>query len=384
MYRSRACSQVIPRLLKTGKCDSCIGLLENVRHLESEDQLEDHKHDSMKEESSSNDFGNEYETFDSISTHEDGHNSEVPQIINFTKKLELIDKVRKNPDDEGPQVLPCEEEGCGKVFSKKERLTVHYKKVHVQKQKCPFCDTFFKKRGISMIKHIKLLHKSQAETEAYKNFFLETAICICPQCGKEYPKEFIKHHTCTYEYVSCHICGKNVRSVYHQQHIERHQKHNVEVCPHCGKFFDNKIRFQNHVQKAHLDKGSFPCPECEKVFPTKAGRSSLNEHIRKVHRQETKHECDQCEKKYFKKKQLLEHIRAVHDQIKAFRCEKCEFRTAKHSNLNIHRKKSHNLDWMGRLAMMEMIQSGRHPYIDTNYEYIDMIRPKKTVILNKI
>ena len=237
-----------------------------------------------------------------------------------------------------------------------------------------------------MIKHMKLIHKSQAETEAYKNFFLETAICICPQCGKEYPKEFIKRHICTYEYVSCHICGKNVRSVYHQQHIERHQKHTVEVCPHCGKSFDNKVRFQNHVRQAHLDKdkGPFQCPECEKVFPTKAGRSSLNEHIRKVHRQETKHECDQCEKKYFKKKQLLEHIRAVHDQIKAFRCEKCEFRTAKHSNLNIHRKKSHNLDWMGRLAMMEMIQSGRHPYIDMNYEYIDMIRPKKTVILNKI
>ena len=363
----------------------------------------------MKEESSSNDFGNEYETFDTISNLEEdrqvdsGHTSEVPRIINFTKKLKLIDKVRKNEDiktskvsvtgkcpgkswqERGLKVLQCEEEGCGKLFLKKARLTVHYNKVHArQEQKCPFCDSTFKKRGISMIKHIKLLHKSQTETEAYKNFFLETAISICPQCGNEYPKEFIRHHNCTFEYVTCHICGKNVRSVYHQQHIERHQKHNVEVCPHCGKFFDNKVRFKNHVRQAHLDKGSFQCPECEKVFPTKAGRSGLNEHIRKVHRQELNHKCDQCDKKYFKKKNLLEHIRAVHDQIKAFVCEECEFRTAKHSNLNIHRKKSHGLDHLGRLAMMEMIQNGRHPYIDMNYEYIDMIKPKTIVVLNKI
>ncbi len=58
VYRIRACTQVIPRLLRTGKCDSCLGLLENVRHLEQSGQSEENEPDNVKEESSSNDFGN--------------------------------------------------------------------------------------------------------------------------------------------------------------------------------------------------------------------------------------------------------------------------------------------------------------------------------------
>merc|ERR1740129_1105914 len=41
VYRSRACVQLIPSLFGTGKCDSCIGLLENIKHLEPGEKMEE-------------------------------------------------------------------------------------------------------------------------------------------------------------------------------------------------------------------------------------------------------------------------------------------------------------------------------------------------------
>ena len=35
VYRSRVCAQLIPSISKSGKCDSCLGLIENIKNLEA-------------------------------------------------------------------------------------------------------------------------------------------------------------------------------------------------------------------------------------------------------------------------------------------------------------------------------------------------------------
>ena len=401
MYRSRACVQLIPSLLRTGKCDSCLGLLENIKHLEPDEKKELSKQDIVKDELSCKNFEEDYDTtYDNLPTFDEDvneslENSEAPRVIKFTKKIELIDKVKRKYQhhDGKKEAVKVEKSQCqfcnSSRFYSEEKLAKHKILCKKARKKCPFCDYTFGRGELSLIKHVKFFHESQAETETYKKFFLEkvSLMGICSRCGIEYPKQNLKQHIkyCQgKELVTCHICGKEVSVHVHTKHLELHQKDEIEVCPHCGKLYDNKQRLRNHVNVCQRQKGSFKCPECDKVYGTKYGRSGLNSHIRTVHRQEYKYNCDQCGKKFDMKYRLDEHVIAVHDKIKPFICDLCGFKTAKHTNLNIHRKKSHDLEWISKTAFWEMIQSGRHPYISQEYEYLELMRPKTAVLLNQM
>ena len=81
---------------------------------------------------------------------------------------------------------------------------------------------------------------------------------------------------------------------------------------------------------------------------------------------------------------LNEHIISIHEKIKPFVCEQCGFKTAKIDNLNLHRKKRHEKSYLGLRAFWDMIQSGNHPYIDQNYEYLHLLKPKQKELINKI
>jgi len=366
--------------------------------------MEEGKQESVKKELSCNKFENEYDTYDNLPTFDEDVNAseenvevEAPRVIKFTKKIELIDKVKRKYQfhDRSEKAVKVKTSQCqicdSPRFFSEENLAKHIKNKckGKLKEECPFCDFTFRRGGSNILKHVKLFHETQAETEAYKNFFLEkvSIMRICSHCGSEYPK---KNHTAHMAHckgkdlVTCHICGKEVRANRHKAHVELHQKDEIEVCPHCGKLFDNKTRLRNHVTRCKLEKGSFKCPECDIVFAFKGGRSGLYSHIRKAHRQEFKYNCDQCGKKFDMRYRLNEHIIAVHDKIKPFICDVCGFKTAKHTNLNIHRKKSHGLEWLSKTAFWEMIQSGRHPYIDQGYEYLALMKPKTAVILNQM
>ena len=87
-------------------------------------------------------------------------------------------------------------------------------------------------------------------------------------------------------------------------------------------------------------------------------------------------ECDKCGKTFLEVHDLREHIVAIHDKLKPFICDLCGFKTAKHGNLNIHRQKSHSKPHLSLTAMWQMILRGEHPYIDTSYEFIHLIKPK--------
>ena len=479
VYRSRACVQLIPSLLRTGKCDSCLGLLENIKHLEPEEKKEE---GIVEAELTSQNLDNVC-AFDDIPEQDEIREKiEVPQIIKFKSKLgdnarrkptkkviksleacpsnepldphdsyelksdlvsesmkiefddndifdpveeeylaiEQASAIQKNENINGSSEMPHLKRGRGRPKKAGSKLKRHKsetikvglddildpaeedkaenehidrrgrgrpKKAELQKvmSKCIFCAEIFRAGSVKLLRHMKLFHESESETEAYKNFFLENVPLICPQCGREYINEtFLQNHKrmCKGKKVtSCHICGKSYKAGQSlENHLRRHQKDENEVCPHCGKLYDNKQRLQDHMFSCS-EKGSFKCPSCEKVF---ISNFNLELHVRRVHKKEKECACEHCGKSFFRVRELNEHIISIHEKIKPFICEQCGFKTAKIDNLNLHRKKRHEKSYLGLRAFWDMIQSGNHPYIDQNYEYLHLLKPKQKELINKI
>ena len=397
VYRSRACSQIIPSLFRSGKCHSCLGLVENIKQLEqlvpSGNLEENSTKGNFKEESFKTKLNDDYSDPDDdnkLDTQETNENesehSENPRVINFTKKIKLTDKVSETPSKRKFKYRNCFKcQICSsKTFSSKGGLAYHYRTYHKVSSepmsKCLFCEDKFRKGSVKFIKHMKFIHESMAETEAYKNFFLENAPAICPQCGLECPNETsLQSHAgvCNgSKVVTCHICGKKLK-IHHptafENHLQRHKTDETVVCPHCGKVYNNKMKLSDHIRACGTEgKDSVKCPQCDNVFAA----SYVKLHIRRVHKKVKNAACDQCGKSFFNEKKLSEHITAMHDKIKPFICDLCGFKTAKMGNLNIHRQKSHGAPHIGVRAIWEMIQNGKHPYIDNNYEFLHLLKPK--------
>ena len=83
---------------------------------------------------------------------------------------------------------------------------------------------------------------------------------------------------------------------------------------------------------------------------------------RMTHDPRKQHKCDRCEKSFMRPVDLRKHISQVHDKLKPFYCEVCQFKTASLSNLNIHRKNSHARPTISKIALIEMVETGQHPF----------------------
>ena len=425
VYRSRGCSQLIPSLFRTGKCDSCIGLLENIKNLEP--MLEpSEKIKVVTEDSTYEDFETTFEN------DETGHNISIscntPQVISFKKKLAVKAERRKQSSrvvksfdahsniELDPSDLKTEksikfETDTEKAILEEEYLAIEHqeyensdgnresqsvkykrsmtagskKKKFTGTRKCPFCTEMFRVGTVKFLKHVKLFHASESETEAYINFFQDNAPSICPSCGLEFNNESgLQYHigVCNGSKICrCHICGKTIiahHSSSMERHLSRHKIEENQVCPHCGKVYNNRQRLTDHLKKScEAEKSSYKCPSCEKVFDTYFSRDL---HVRRVHKKEKPLACEQCGKRFFSARALREHIISMHDKIKPYVCDLCGFKTAKIDNLNLHRKKMHGSSYLGQRAFWDMIQNGDHPYIDQSYEYLHLLKPKKELI----
>ena len=83
---------------------------------------------------------------------------------------------------------------------------------------------------------------------------------------------------------------------------------------------------------------------------------------RMTHDPRKQHKCERCEKSFMRPVDLRKHISQVHDKLKPFYCENCQFRSGTVSNLNIHRMKSHNSPKLSKKNLIEMVETGQHPY----------------------
>ena len=161
----------------------------------------------------------------------------------------------------------------------------------------------------------------------------------------------------------CGVCGKllkNKETLHsHIQHI--HQKIKQQICQFCGKIVRNKKALKEHTESQHSNI-EFPCmePFCGKVFGNK---KNMKMHFDRNHSgKERQHKCQKCEKVFYLPIDLRKHISQVHDKLKPFYCEVCQFKASSLTNLNMHRKKLHERPSISRKTLIELSETGQHPF----------------------
>ena len=245
-------------------------------------------------------------------------------------------------------------------------------KIVREKLPCPFCEDECLRTSKMLASHLKYSHPKEKDSEVYKQIMAENIQpgFVCSICGMTLETEdWLVKHNAIYHNINIHVtnqypcpsCGKMLKNKEtldsHIQHI--HQNNKKQMCNVCGKILRNKKSLKEHTESQHSNL-EFPCMECGRIFGTKNLR---NIHTRRNHMdRERQHKCQKCEKAFRLPGDLRKHISQVHDKLKPFHCEVCQFRTATITNLNIHRKKSHERPSISRIALIEMVEAGQHPY----------------------
>lgn len=65
----------------------------------------------------------------------------------------------------------------------------------------------------------------------------------------------------------CPLCGKQVMTVFMEQHYERmHNKDKQGICDQCGRVFPNSYMLKIHIKSEHDDPERFHCDICKGIF----------------------------------------------------------------------------------------------------------------------
>lgn len=91
---------------------------------------------------------------------------------------------------------------------------------------------------------------------------------------------------------------KNHHSTFHSNVIEQHP------CEVCGKIFISRMKLNQHRLNVH-DKGTYPCPDCDKVYTV---RAVLQKHITQHHRDKVS--CKVCSKMFPPGNSLERHLKS--------------------------------------------------------------------------
>ena len=212
----------------------------------------------------------------------------------------------------------------------------------------------------------------------------EGETCNCTMCGKvcHSARQLAGHVRTvhTQQISSCPLCGKELKTIYLRQHLQRQHKldpktakaraldldidtlsnvkrpqkrvksdDNIEVqCPHCPKMFMGRHKLDPHVKNWH-NTGDYLCMVCGDKFDLKGKLKNhtamkhgkprggvchhcskevkdINGHISDVHvvKEEISVCCPQCGKSSRNKKYLAFHIATAHaDPSKARICQFC-------------------------------------------------------------
>ena len=100
--------------------------------------------------------------------------------------------------------------------------------------------------------------------------------------------------------------------------------------------------------------------------------------MKTAHVTEKEFGCNECPLKFTFQFQLMKHIKTVHLNMRPYGCEKCSYKASTSSNLNLHREKMHQAtDKMNKQKLLEMIQSGNHPFC--GIEFLQMLNNSKHI-----
>nr|XP_015211996.1 PREDICTED: zinc finger protein 692 isoform X2 [Lepisosteus oculatus] len=157
------------------------------------------------------------------------------------------------------EILPCEFDGCGKIFSTRQYLNHHMKYQHFQ-QKTFACSHPTCGKSFNFKKHLKEHEKLHSNKRDY----------ICEFCARAFrtSSNLIIHrriHTGE-KPLQCEVCGFTCRQ---KASLNWHmRKHNAEssylyACEICGKRFEKRDNVAAHRNKSHPQcPGPAPPPSC--------------------------------------------------------------------------------------------------------------------------
>ncbi|XP_035787906.1 zinc finger protein 845-like [Anopheles albimanus] len=227
---------------------------------------------------------------------------------------------------------------CGKQYRSKEYLQRHHQQAHdssaERKFKCSEC-------------HRSFLHRFQLNSHLVRH-----VKAPCPQCDKILSSKAAlgihmqKIHS-TEGRMICDTCGREFRTkLSFTKHVQQHQGTYVPEqyrCDYCSALLASKVSLKKHILVKHKTTDEeYVCTKCNngKRYPNKL---AFDSHKRKVH-VEKKHACDFCGRGFKDAKNLREH-RAVHSGEDLYRCEHCTVAFKWKSNMYAHTKKQHPDEW---------------------------------------
>ena len=294
----------------------------------------------------------------------------------FKIRQELKKHIQKwHSNDGSKDWYKCD--SCGLLYSEKEKLEKHIKKICGRKYKCQSCKrTFNSERYLK--KHVKIKHDDDNNDEVHEDSKLKNLDedngkmkFKCNSCDKSFTfskrlknhiklfhsdfinedygknkcdfceKSFfaassLKAHLTTEHGVdhTCKFCKKTFKHPkYFKNHMEKFHKNdsNRYQCDLCTtnnssdpiklhNGFKSKLGLRIHIETVHEGKKQVKCNTCNKTLTNQA---ALNNHIHVVHKGRKDHHCESCGKSFGIKHQLRKHIHLVHEGRRDHKCESC-------------------------------------------------------------
>lgn len=247
---------------------------------------------------------------------------------------------------------------CHKDYRERRHLRTHMRTHSQQPRLCLICGKQCK-AGTSLHTHMQL-HKANG----VKSHFCE----ICNK-GFILRKYLLLHRRKAHKMLSadkqptCNICGQTFpRRMDLYQHMKIHpfeQKRNF-VCSMCDYATDVSFSLQRHME-THLSERTFECPVCHKMYGQKYAQEHLQTHEKpqlecgvckkrfkrasalKLHSYQhggsnmPGHTCDLCQKSFVRHDHLLRH-RRTHDTAMNFYCRFCNVGFITLKSLEIHER----------------------------------------------
>ena len=259
---------------------------------------------------------------------------------------------------------------CGKTFLNNYYLSQH-QVIHDETYQCNVCKKNLKTQD-ELTSHnsiCKLVQKIRTTGEAMcdlcseiftkpkllrLHYHIHTHPFECDKCHKRFMKASgLAGHSCksVEGTFSCKECDKSFTS---KRFLVRHTaySHSKQIyhCNFCGKGFNRRLKFQNHVCK--LEDGSYGnivvkkgkrlvieklvCDTCGKTF---SSRSNLNKHV--ISHGERQCCCKHCGKMFHYENYLRDHISSVHFNIHKYQCTDCGKLMKSKTGLIAHVKQFH-------------------------------------------
>jgi len=232
------------------------------------------------------------------------------------KHLKIVHKKVKD--------IPCEFNGCDKMFKQKLVMKTHMKVVHYgERALCNICG-----------KAVRNMHYHRLNCNRDNVNRIVCELCEKPFSCKTALELHVNGVHANIKEV-CPVCGKEVRFVNsHMRFAHSEEKLNKFACniPGCDKTFITKQNVAKHIERVHDGKKD-QCTICKEWL------KNLPSHMYQVHKQGKEHVCDDCGKVFYRSYDLKLHIQRVHMGIR-FTCNECGKSVSK---INEHLKVVHGV-----------------------------------------